>query len=199
MSRKIKYSIYILSAYLFISSCREPRILLKPDVKCDTLRIHLATNTIQQYEYKLAIEQKSARYIQVYNSEKHPFFLMQVDHPDLADCRIDFLKTRFVSPKKSKWATIISAAGITTAVILISTNFLLPVGWLYIPNARTSLRASLSSTLTDQKDFPSVTLSSSGMYRKTSKQIDLQSTKVVKYLIEMVRHLEMEYRAKKGN
>jgi len=193
MLKKSPYFLLILASYLLISSCGQPRLLLKQGVKCDTLKIHLSTNTIQQYEYKLALEQKTAHYIQVYNTEQHPFFLLQVNSPEEADCKIDFLKTKFVSAKRNKWATVISAAGIATAAVLISTNFFLPVGWLYIPNARTSIRASLSPSLTDQKEFPSITLSSSGMYRKTAKQIDLQSTKLVKYIIEMVQHLETEY------
>lgn len=195
MIKNIKSSFLIIIGYFLLSSCGQPRLLLKPGIKFDTLRIHIATNTIQQFEYKQAIESKTAHYIQVYNTEQHPFFLLQVDKPEEADCKIDFLKTKFVSAKRNKWATVISTAGIATAAVLISTNFFLPVGWFYIPNARTSIRASLSSTLTDQKDFPSVTLSSSGMYRKTNKQIDLQSTKVVKYIIEMVHHLETEYKA----
>lgn len=193
MLKQIISCFLILSGYLLISSCGQPRLLLKTGVKCDTLRIHLATNTIQQFEYKEAIQQKTAHYIQVYNTEQHPFFLLEVNKPEEADCKIEFLKTKFISSKRSKWATVISTAGIATAAVLISTNFFLPVGWLYIPNARTSIRASLSPSLTDQKEFPSITLSSSGMYRKTSKQIDLQSTKVVKYIIEMVQHLETEY------
>jgi hypothetical protein len=195
MLKIIKSCLLILSGYFLISSCGQPRLLLKPGIKLDTLRIHLATNTIQQFEYKLALEQKTANYIRIYNTEQHPFFLLQVDKPEDADCKIDFLKTRFVSAKRNKWATVISTAGIATAAIMLSTNFFLPVGWLYIPNARTSIRASLSSTLTDRKEFPSVTLSNSGMYRKTDKQIDLQSTKVVKYIIEMIQHLETEYKA----
>jgi len=183
----------LLSGYILMGSCGQQRLLLKPGVKCDTLRIHLATNTIQQFEYKQAIDNKTAHFIQVYNTEQHPFFLLQVDKPEEADCKIEFLKTKFVSSKRCKWATVISTAGIATAAVLISTNFFLPVGWLYIPNARTSIRASLSPSLTDQKEFPSITLSSSGMYRKTAKQIDLQSTKLVKYIIEMVQHLETEY------
>jgi hypothetical protein len=198
MLKQISGCFLFLWGYLLISSCGQPRLLLKQGVKCDTLHIHLATNTIQQFEYKQAIENKTAHYIQVYNSEQHPFFLLQVDKPEEADCKIDFLKTKFVSSKRSRWATVISTAGIATAAVLISTNFFLPVGWLYIPNARTSIRASLSPSITDQNDFPDVTLSSSGMFRKTPKQIDLQSTKVVKYIIEMVHHLETEYKALGG-
>jgi hypothetical protein len=168
-------------------------MLLKENIQYDTLHIHLATNTIQQFEYKQEIERKAANYVDVYNKEKHSFYLALVTNPDHAECKMDFIKTKFVSKNKSKWATVISAAGIATAAVLISAKFFIPVGWLYIPNARTTIRASLSPALTNINEFPSVTISSSGMYRKYEKQVDLQSTKVVKYLIEMVQHIETEY------
>jgi Fe-S cluster assembly iron-binding protein IscA len=198
MTKIFKSFVLILISGILICSCGQPRLLLKEKVAIDTLRIHLATNTIQQFEYKLAIERKAAHYTEVFNKEEHPFYLKLVTDPAIADCELDFLKTKFVSKKRSKWATVISSAGIATATILLTTNFFLPVGWLYIPNARTTLRASLSPDLTELKEFPSITILSSGMYRKYEKQVDLQSTKVVKYLIEMVRHIENEYKANKG-
>lgn len=195
MSHKFNLLLSITISFILFISCGQPRLLLKEKATIDTLKIHLATNTIQQFEYKQEIERKAAHYIEVYNKENHAFQLKLEPDPAQADCELDFLKAKFVSKKRSKWATIISTAGITTAVVLISTNFFLPVGWLYIPNARTSIRASLSPTITDLTQFPSVTLLSSGMYRKYEKQVDLQSTKVVKYLIEMVQHIETEYKS----
>lgn len=188
-------SILSATTLLFFISCGQPRLLLKEKVEIDTLRIHLATNTIQQFEYKQAIEKKAAHYVDVFNTEEHPFHLKLEADPLRTDCEMDFLKTKFVSKKRSKWATVISTAGIATAAVLISTSFFLPIGWLYIPNARTSLRASLSPAISNLTEFPSVTILSSGMYRRYEKQVDLQSTKVIKYMIEMVQHIEKEYKA----
>jgi hypothetical protein len=196
MNNKYGIFFFALLTSLFFS-CSKPRLLLKDNVQCDTLKIYLGTNTIQQLEYKQAIERKARHYVNVYNTEKHPFILKLVQESTNADCKIEFIKTKFVSRQKNIWATVISTVGIATPAILIGTQFFLPVGWIYIPNARTTIKASLSPTLTNITEFPSVSISSSGMYRKQEKQIELQSTKVIKYLVEMIFHVENEYQLKK--
>jgi hypothetical protein len=177
-----------------ILSCSHSRLLLKPEAKPDSIRIHLQTNTIQTYEYRELLIQKTVHFIEVYNQETHPFKLALVDDPNTADCKLEFMRDKFVDRKKNIWATVISTAGIATATTLIATNFFLPVGWLYIPNAKTTLKASIREELTDIKTFSDITISTSGMYRKKEKQIDLQSTKVLKYMIEMIMQIESEYK-----
>ena len=75
MKKQLLYLItaFALSAVLF--SCSGPRILLKETARFDTLNIQLDVKLIQDYEYRLALEQKMEKYVTVYNKEEHPFKL----------------------------------------------------------------------------------------------------------------------------
>lgn len=174
-------------------SCGSPRFLLKETARFDTLNIQLDVKLVQQFEYRLLLEQKLKKLIEVYNTEQHPFKLSFNENKPQANCTVQFLKSKFVSSKQSNVAAVVTAAGVGTAAYLIASNFFIPVGWVYIPNAKTTITPILSSTISNVVDFPKVTLATTGMYRKQEKQQELQSTKVVRYILAIVQNLEKEY------
>lgn len=176
------------------SSCSPPRLVLKEKVHFDTLNLQLDLRLIQDFEYRQAIEAKVLKFVQVYNTEEHPFRLSLYKEATPANCSITFLRARFVSRQQSHLAAGVTAAGVATAAVLISSKFFIPVGWVYIPNAKTTLQPELSSQITDVTDFPKITVVSTGMYRSKEKQTELQSNKVLKYIIQIVQHLEQEYK-----
>lgn len=182
----------ILLLCLFCS-CGSPRFLLKETARFDTLNIQLDVKLVQQFEYRLLLEQKLKKLIDVYNTEQHPFKLTFNENKQQANCTVQFLKSKFVSRKQSNVAAGVTATGVATATYLIASNFFIPVGWVYIPNAKTTITPILSSDISDVVDFPKVTLASTGMYRKQEKQQELQSTKVVRYILAIVQNLEKEY------
>lgn len=181
----------VLSAVLF--SCSGPRVLLKETATFDTLNIQLDVKVIQDYEYRLALEQKMGKFVAVYNTEEHPFKLSFNQDPKAANCKVEFIKVKFINNKQSNVAAAVSAVGIGTAAYLIASKFFIPFGWFYIPNAKSTIRPHLSNEISNVGSFPAVTVASTGMYRKKEKQIDLQSTKVVKYIVSMIQNLEKEY------
>jgi len=193
MKKQLLYLItaFALSAVLF--SCSGPRILLKETARFDTLNIQLDVKLIQDYEYRLALEQKMEKYVTVYNKEEHPFKLSFNKDRQTANCKVEFIRVKFINKKQSNMAAAVSAVGIGTAAYLIASKFFIPFGWFYIPNAKSTIRPHLSTDISNLESFPAVTVASTGMYRKKEKQIELQSTKVVKYIVSMIQNLEKEY------
>ncbi len=183
----------ILLLVLFCS-CGSPRFLLKETARFDTLNIQLDVKLVQQFEYRLLLEQKLKKLIEVYNTEQHPFKLTFNENKQQANCTVQFLKSKFVSRKQSNVAAAVTAAGVGTAAYLIASNFFIPIGWVYIPNAKTTITPVLSNNISDVVNFPKVTLASTGMYRRQEKQQELQSTKVIRYILAIVQNLEKEYK-----
>lgn len=188
-------SAVLLVSLSLLCSCNTPRILLKENARFDTLNLQLDVRLIQDYEYRQAIESKLQKFVTVYNTEEHPFRLSLKKETQPANCSIVFLRSKFISKKQSHVAAGVTAAGVATAVWLVSSRFFVPLGWVYIPNAKTTIQPSLSSAITELSDFPRVTIASTGMYRTKEKQIELQSNKVLTYIIQMVQHLEREYQS----
>lgn len=176
------------------SSCAPPRLVLREKAQFDTLNLQLDVRLIQDFEYRQAIEAKVLKFVQVYNTENHPFRLSLHKEATEANCSITFLRAKFVSRSQSHVAAGVTAAGVATAVVLIASKFFIPFGWVYIPNTKTTLQPALSSELTDVTRFPTISVISTGMYRSKEKQIELQSNKVLKYIIQMVQHIEQEYK-----
>jgi len=182
-----------LLSILMLCSCTAPRLVLKENTRIDTLHLQLDLRLVQDFEYRQLIENKAVKFVEVYNTENHPFRLSLQNDPAKAHCSIRVVRAKFVSKQQSHIAAGVTAAGVATAVWLLTSKFFLPVGWLYIPNAKTTLHPVISSQITDVTDFPKITITSSGMYRSREKQRELQSSKVLKYIIQMVQHLEQEY------
>ncbi len=178
------------------SSCSEPKFLLKQDAKIDTLHLHLDLGIVQEYEYRQEVLRKMAKFVEVYNNETHPFKLSLNSGIQTTSCRVKVVRVKFIRTKQNVIGTVVSAAGIGTAAALIATGFPVPFGWVYIPSARTTITPALSSDITDVQDFQRVGISSIGMYRKLKKQIDLQSTKFVTYMVSVVQTIEQEYTIK---
>jgi hypothetical protein len=193
MLKNLLYFATVLMLFLF--SCKTPEAFLKPTARFDTLNIQLDVRRIQQYEYRLALEQKMQKFVNVYNTETHSFKLSFNQEQKAANCTVDFLRIRFISRKQSNVAMGITAAGLGTAAYLIASKFVIPFGWIYIPNSKTSLTPKLNPEISNISEFPKISVISTGMYRSLDKQIDLQSTKVVKYIVTIVQNLEKEYEA----
>lgn len=187
-----KLFLSIIFALVFCS-CGSPRFLLKETARFDTLNIQMDVKLVQQFEYRLLLEQKLKKLIEVYNKEQHPFKLSFNERAPQANCTVQFLNSKFVSLKQSNVAAAVTAAGVGTAAYLIASNFFIPAGWVYIPNAKTTITPILSRDISDVVNFPKVTLATTGMYRKQEKQQELQSTKVVRYILAIVQNLEKEY------
>jgi hypothetical protein len=167
--------------------------LLKEDVKIDTLHLELDLRIIQEYEYKTAILQKMKKFVDVYNSESHPFKLSLNAGIQTTSCQVKVVRVKFIRTKQNVIGTIVSAAGIGTAAALIATGFPVPFGWVYIPSARTTITPVLSNDISSVTDFQNVGISSVGLYRKLDKQIELQGNKFVKYMVSVVQTIEGEY------
>lgn len=194
MTGKTQLLIVLLIGGL-LSSCSSSRpMLLKPHLKLDTLSVRLDARRVQQPEYQALLQQKMLHFTQIYNSEKNPFQLQLVPENTPADISLIISRSRFISPKQSLWGTLVTAAGVGTAAALMVSRFFLPVGWVYIPNAKTSLRGELGSTISNLTSYREITISSTGMYRSLEKQMELQSKKVIEYLIQIVLQLEEEYK-----
>jgi hypothetical protein len=184
--------LFLMINVLF-SSCSGPKFLLKEDAKIDTLHLELDLRIIQEYEYKTAILQKMKKFVDVYNSESHPFKLSLNSGKQTTSCQVKVVRVKFIRTKQNVIGTIVSAAGIGTAAALIATGFPVPFGWVYIPSARTTITPVLSNDISSVTDFQNVGISSVGMYRKLNKQIELQGNKFVKYMVSVVQTIEGEY------
>ena len=197
--QRLTNSVIFFCLILFLaSSCSQPKLLLKPAATFDTLHLELDLSIVQQYEYKQALLQKMAKFIQVYNTEEHPFKLALNTGATTSNCNIKVVRVKFIGRKENIIGTAISVVGIGTAATLIATGFPVPVGWVHIPSAKTSLQPGLSKDISDLPTFQRVSINSSGMYRSLDKQIERQSTKVVKYVVSVVQSVEKEYRKNKN-
>ncbi len=193
MHRTVHFVICLLSSVLLLTSCSQPKLLLKPKTNIDTLHLQLDLKMVQQYEYKQALIKKMTKFVEVYNTEQHPFKLSLNSNIATTSCTIKVVRVKFVGTKENIIGTAVTVAGVGTATALLATGFAVPFGWVYIPSARTSLRPSLSDDIGEGVTFQRVGISSTGMYRSLDKQIDKQSTKFVKYIVSMVQGLEAEY------
>jgi hypothetical protein len=193
MHRTVHFVICLLISVLLLTSCSQPKLLLKPKTNIDTLHLQLDLKMVQQYEYKQALIKKMTKFVEVYNTEQHPFKLSLNSNISTTSCTIKVVRVKFVGTKENIIGTAVTVAGVGTATALLATGFAVPFGWVYIPSARTSLRPSLSNDIGEGVTFQRVGISSTGMYRSLNKQIDKQSTKFVKYIVSMVQGLEAEY------
>jgi hypothetical protein len=195
MRKFTHFVILSLVSFAFFTSCKGPKFLLKKDARIDTLHLELDLRIVQQFEYKQEILKKMTKFVDVYNSETHPFKLSLNSGIKTTACQVRVIRVKFVRPKENVLSTVVSVAGIGTAAALIVTGFPVPFGWLYIPSARTSITPVMSTDISDVTDFQRVGISSVGMYRKLNKQIDKQSSKFVKYMVSVVQTIEQEYTA----
>ncbi|HMO32560.1 MAG TPA: hypothetical protein PKE07_06150 [Lacibacter sp.] len=187
-----------LALFLYLlSACSAPRTILREQAQFDTLRLALDLKLVQQPEYRELLVQKTQRFVEVFNTETHPFRLAFTEADADNDLRLRLLRSRFINTRQSHVAAGVTAAGIGTAVYLLQSGFFIPVGWVYLPNAKTSLEPVLSQRVTGLTDFPAITISSSGFYRPLDKQMERQATKVLQYLVQIVLQLEREYLAQK--
>ncbi len=193
MRNPVHFVILSLLTLTIFSSCKGPRLLLKKDAKIDTLNLQLDLRIVQEYEYKQAIINKMTKFVEVYNSESHPFKLSLNSNVQTTSCQVIVVRVKFVRSKQNLIGTAVTIAGIGTATALIATGFAVPFGWVYIPSARTTITPQLSNDITDVQNFQKVGISSIGMYVKLNKQIDKQSTKFVKYMVSVVQTIEQEY------
>ncbi len=193
MYRTVHFVISLVCFVFVCTSCSQPKLLLKPKATIDTLHLELDLKLVQQYEYRQALIKKMTKFVEVYNSEQHPFKLSLNSGSTTTSCQLKVVRVKFIGTKENIIGTAISIAGLSTATILTATGFAVPFGWVYIPSARTSLQPTLSSDISEGVNFQRVGISSIGMYRPLSKQIDKQSTKFVKYIVTMVQGLEAEY------
>jgi hypothetical protein len=184
---------FLCISFFFFISCSSPKLLLRNNVKIDTLHLELDMKIVQNFEYREALTRKMTKFVEVYNTEQHPFKLALNTGSKTAVCNLKILRVKFVTPRQSALATGISAVGVGTAATLILTGFPIPVGWVYIPNARTTLEPRLSNDISDVTTITRVGIISTGMYRRLDKQIEKQSTKFVKYVVSVVQTVEQEY------
>ncbi|MBX9783571.1 MAG: hypothetical protein K2X48_09785 [Chitinophagaceae bacterium] len=196
-----KQNLFLISCALLMvfTSCKGPQQLLKPEAKIDTLNLQLDMRLVQVYEYRAAIEKKMQKFVDVYNTESHPFKLSLNSGSITSVCNLDIMRAKFVSKKQSNLHLAYSVAGVGTFATLLATGFPVPVGWVFIPRARTTLEPKLSSDIANAGESSRVGIISGGMYRTQEKQIDMQSTKFVKYVVSIVQSVEEEYKKNKGN
>lgn len=198
MQRLTNFVIFFCLILFLTSSCSQPKLLLKSAATFDTLHLELDLSIVQQYEYKQALLQKMTKFTEVYNTEKHPFKLALNTGVTTSNCSIKVIRVKFIGRKENLIGTAISVVGIGTAATLIATGFPVPVGWIHIPSAKTSLQPGLSKDISDLSTFQRVSINSTGMYRSLDKQIGRQSTKVLKYVVSVVQSVEKEYRKNKN-
>jgi hypothetical protein len=198
MHKLTNFVIFFCLILLLTSSCSQPKALLKSTATIDTLHLELDLSIVQQYEYKQALLQKMTKFTEVYNTEDHPFKLSLNTGATTSNCNIKVVRVKFIGRKENLIGTAISVVGLGTAATLIATGFPVPVGWVHIPSAKTSLQPALSRDISDLATFQRVSINSTGMYRSLDKQIDRQSTKVVKYVVSVVQGVEREYRKNKN-
>ena len=185
---------YLITIIPVLTSCSSGKKILKPDVHIDTLNISLDLRLSTQKDFKDSIQKKMKKFVDAYNDETHPFKLSLNGEDKTRSISIQVIKTKFISKKKSLWAAGITAAGLGTGGTLIATGFIVPFGWVYIPNAKCTIVPGLSSDLSDIPHHQKVTLSSVDMFRTSEKQFSIQSRKLIKYVVEMVLQLEEEYK-----
>jgi hypothetical protein len=188
---------WTLSAVFLFSvmatSCRAPQMLIKQEAKIDTFNLEFDFRTVQPYEYRQILEQKLEKFVRVYNTETHPFKLSLNSGDTLQSCNIKVTRSKFVTKKQSNLHLGYSVVGVGTFVALLASGFPVPVGWVFIPRARTTLEPRLSNDISDIEGNASVGIISSGMYRTQQKQMEIQSTKFLKYIVSIVQTVEAEY------
>lgn len=194
MRNTVHFVILLVFTLFFSASCKGPKLLVKQGARIDTLHLQLDLRIVQEYEYQQAIIKKMTKFVEVYNSESHPFKLSLNSGVQTTSCEVKVVRVKFVRSKQNLIGTAVTVAGIGTATALIATGFAVPFGWVYIPSARTTITPQLSSDITDVANFQKVGISSVGMYVKLDKQIDKQSTKFVKYMVSVVQTIEQEYK-----
>ncbi|MFN5133891.1 MAG: hypothetical protein ACK5DG_01150 [Chitinophagaceae bacterium] len=187
---------FIFLALLF-TSCHAPQMLIKQEAKIDTLNLQFDFRIVQPYEYRQLLEQRLEKFVSVYNGETHPFKLSLNSGDTLQSCAIKITRSKFVSKKQSNLHLGYSVLGLGTFSYLLATGFPVPVGWVFIPRARTTLEPKLSSDISDVEGTTSIGIISSGMYRSQQKQMDIQSTKFLKYIVSIVQTVEADYQQKK--
>lgn len=194
----MKFSLQLfLIMLLFGSACRTPQLLLKPEANIDTLNLEMDFRTVQPYEYRQLLEKKLEKFVTVYNTETHPFHLKLNSGDTTNSCFIKITRSKFVSRKQSHLHLGYSIAGVGTFAALLATGFPVPVGWVFIPRARTTLEPNLSNDISDIEGKASIGIISSGMYRSQEKQMEIQSTKFLKYIVSVVQSIEEEYNRNK--
>lgn len=193
--KRFLYSLVLFS--MMGTSCRAPQMLIKQEAKIDTLNLAFDFRTVQPYEYRQLLEQKLEKFVTVFNTETHPFKLTLNSGDTLHTCHIKVTRTKFVTKKQSHLHLGYSVLGVGIFATLLATGFPAPVGWVFIPRARTTLEPSLSSGISDIQGNPTVGIISSGMYRSREKQIEIQSTKFLKYVVSIVETVEEEYKKQK--
>lgn len=192
-----KISFLLLVCFLALASCRGPQVLLKKEATIETLNLELDLKIVQPFEYRQAIEKKVAKFVEVYNTETHPFKLSLNSGQATTSCNLKVVRVKFVSKGQSHLGLGVSLAGVGLFTTLIATGFPVPVGWVYIPNARTSVEPTMSTDISDLTKYNRVGFMTVGMYRKKEKQIEIQSTKFAKYVVSMVQTIEEEYKKNK--
>ena len=193
--KKILYTLVLFS--LLSTSCRAPQMLIKQEAKIDTLNLEFDFRTVQPYEYRQLLEQKLEKFVAIYNTEIHPFKLSLNSGDTVQTCSIKVTRSKFVTKKQSHLHLGYSVLGVGTFATLLATGFPAPVGWVFIPRARTTLEPSLSSDISDIEGKPSIGIISSGMYRSREKQMEIQSAKFLKYVVSVVQTVETDYGKRK--
>jgi hypothetical protein len=194
----MKWTLYAVFTFsLMATSCRVPQMLIKQEAKIDTLNLEFDFRTVQPYEYRQLLEQKLEKFVRVYNTETHPFKLSLNSGDTLKSCAVKVTRSKFVSKKQSNLHLGYSVLGVGTFSYLLATGFPVPVGWVFIPRARTTLEPRLSNDISDVGGNASIGIISSGMYRTQQKQMEIQSTKFLKYIVSIVQTVEAEYEKKK--
>jgi hypothetical protein len=187
----------VLLLLIIAASCKAPQLLVKRDAKIDTLNLGFDFRTVKPYEYRQILEQKLQKFVTVYNTETHPFKLSLNSGDTTGSCLVKVIRSKFVSKKQSHLHLGYTILGVGTFATLLATGFPVPVGWVFIPRARTTLEPVLSKDISEIEGKSSVGIISSGLYRSQQKQMDIQSTKFVKYMVSIVQSIEEEYSARK--
>lgn len=190
-----RYAVLLFSVMAI--SCHAPKMLIKQEAKIDTLNLQFDFRTVQPYEYRQILEQKLEKFVRVYNTETHPFKLNLNSGDTVQTCAIKVTRSKFVTKNQSHLHLGYSVVGLGTFATLLATGFPVPVGWVFIPRARTTLQPRLSNDISDVGGNASIGIISSGMYRTQQKQMEIQSTKFLKYIVSIVQTVEAEYEKKK--
>jgi hypothetical protein len=196
MKCTLSITVSAILIYMF-SACRAPQMLLKQKAVIETFNLELDLRTIQPYEYRQAIEKKMEKFVAVYNTETHLFKLSLNSGDTSESCSIKVIRSKFVTKTQSHLHLGYSTLGVGTFIILLANGFPVPVGWVFIPRARTTLELQLGSSISDINYHSNIGIISSGMYRSKEKQIEIQSTKFLKYVVSVVQTVEEEYKKQK--
>ena len=190
----MKFTLYtLLLISVMGTSCRAPQMLIKQEAKIDTLNLAFDLRTVQPYEYRQLLEQRLEKFVSIYNSETHPFKLSLNSGDTLQTCHVKVTRSKFVTKRQSHLHLGYSVLGVGTFATLMATGFPVPIGWVFIPRAKTTMEPTLSSDISDVQGRSSVGIISSGMYRSQQKQMEIQSTKFLKYIVSIVQTMEAEY------